>query len=226
MTMRRRDILSRVGAHSRLSSPTVRCELAAAAGSDVTIGGCESTCPGSTPGRRVADPDARRGRAPSPTTPAGAEPSGGPHGRGKPKRRAPGQEAAHRRPRAPGQRRSCSRWSPGSSTLYLVPPPTTATSTSSTSATQLVRPARRRRRSRARKEPLNILVMGSDDRDCAGQQHRQPDGRRQAVRHHDPAAPLGGPAARVRRHASRATRIVDRPECLDEDLDPIPAAPT
>ena len=54
------------------------------------------------------------------------------------------------------------------------------------------------------KEPLNVLVMGSDTRDGAGQQHRQPDRRRPALGHHDPAPRLGGPEAGVRhQHPAR-----------------------
>ena len=59
------------------------------------------------------------------------------------------------------------------------------------------------------KEPLNILVMGSDNRDAPGQQHRQPDRRRRALGHHDPAAPLGGPEARVRHQ--HPARLAGRP---------------
>ncbi len=48
------------------------------------------------------------------------------------------------------------------------------------------------------KTPLNILVMGSDTRDCDGCDIDNEDGRRR-LRHHDAAARLGGPEDGVRR---------------------------
>ena len=48
-----------------------------------------------------------------------------------------------------------------------------------------------------------------------GRPHRQPDRHRQALRHHDPAAPLGRPAARLRRqHPARLGR---QPRRLPDD---------
>ncbi len=49
-------------------------------------------------------------------------------------------------------------------------------------------------------EPLNVLVMGSDDRDAAGNNiDNQELGSTRPLRHDDPHAPLGGPEARLRR---------------------------
>ena len=67
------------------------------------------------------------------------------------------------------------------------------------------------------KRPLNVLVMGSDNRD--GHQHR----RRHpgALRHHDPAAPLRGPEPRLRREPparrdGRAARVHDQERQADD----------
>ena len=48
------------------------------------------------------------------------------------------------------------------------------------------------------KEPLNVLVMGSDNRDCEGCNIDNLTGGGAALGHHDPAAHLRRPAARLR----------------------------
>ena len=54
------------------------------------------------------------------------------------------------------------------------------------------------------REPLNILVMGSDSRDGEGNNIDGLTGLRRAVGHHDPVPPLGGPGVGVRdQHPAR-----------------------
>ena len=86
-----------------------------------------------------------------------------------------------------------------------------------------LRPARAtgrtRSRSRARSSRINILVMGSDSRDCEGYDIDSEAGG--GLGHHDPVPPLGGPGVGVR-HLHPARLLVDRPECKSEDGDTIP----
>ena len=128
---------------------------------------------------------------------ASAEPAGPT----APKRRGTRQEEAHRR-QGPAGRLARAGPGHGSGRRLTSTATSTATSASSTSPPSS-RTAPTRRRSRA---------QGAAQRPGHGlghprwrrQQHRQPDGRRRAVGHHDPAARLGGPEARVRRqHPAR-----------------------
>ena len=87
------------------------------------------------------------------------------------------------------------------------------------------RPAGQGRQVEAPKQPLNILVMGSDSRDGDGQQHRQADRRRQRS---DTTILLHLSADRERRtaSASRATRWSTVPSARARTATPSPAAPT
>ncbi|HET9997216.1 MAG TPA: LCP family protein, partial [Nocardioides sp.] len=71
------------------------------------------------------------------------------------------------------------------------------------------------------KEPLNILVMGSDDRDAPG---NNIDNLTGGGKRSDTTILLHLSADRQRAYGVSIPRdsLVDRPECLDEDLDPIP----
>jgi LCP family protein required for cell wall assembly len=73
------------------------------------------------------------------------------------------------------------------------------------------------------KEPLNILVMGSDDRDAPG---NNIDNLTGGGKRSDTTILLHLSADRKRAYGISIPRdsLVDRPECLDEDLDPIPGA--
>ena len=71
------------------------------------------------------------------------------------------------------------------------------------------------------KEPLNILVMGSDDRDAPG---NNIDNLTGGGKRSDTTILLHLSADRKRAYGISIPRdsLVNRPECLDEDLDPIP----
>ncbi|HET9996805.1 MAG TPA: LytR family transcriptional regulator, partial [Nocardioides sp.] len=71
------------------------------------------------------------------------------------------------------------------------------------------------------KEPLNILVMGSDDRDAPG---NNIDNLTGGGKRSDTTILLHLSADRQRAYGISIPRdsLVNRPECLDEDLDPIP----
>ncbi len=73
------------------------------------------------------------------------------------------------------------------------------------------------------KEPLNILVMGSDDRDAPG---NNIDNLTGGGKRSDTTILLHLSADRERAYGISIPRdsLVNRPECLDEDLDPIPGA--
>ena len=73
------------------------------------------------------------------------------------------------------------------------------------------------------KEPLNILVMGSDDRDAPG---NNIDNLTGGGKRSDTTILLHLSADRKRAYGVSIPRdsLVNRPECLDEDLDPIAGA--
>ncbi len=73
------------------------------------------------------------------------------------------------------------------------------------------------------KEPLNILVMGSDDRDAPG---NNIDNLTGGGKRSDTTILIHLSADRKRAYGISIPRdsLVNRPECLDEDLDPIPGA--
>jgi len=73
------------------------------------------------------------------------------------------------------------------------------------------------------KEPLNILVMGSDDRDAPG---NNIDNLTGGGKRSDTTILLHLSADRKRAYGISIPRdsLVNRPQCLDENLDPIPGA--
>ena len=73
------------------------------------------------------------------------------------------------------------------------------------------------------KEPLNILVMGSDDRDAPG---NNIDNLTGGGKRSDTTILLHLSADRSRAYGISIPRdsLVNRPECLDKELDPIPGA--
>ena len=124
----------------------------------------------------------------------------------------PGQEAAHRRRACSSSRRVVLALVTGLSTLYLY--------RHYNGNLDVDRRRRADRRPAGEEEGRGPQGAAQHPGDGLrrprrpGQQHRQPDRRRQAVRHHDPAAPLGGPEARVRhqhpaRLARRPARVLD-----------------
>ena len=151
--------------------------------------------------RRVS---VRRGRA-------ARHPTDAPKRRGKvSKKHTVGQVAARQRRGARARDRAGRR--------LPLPPPQRQPQTSSTSTRSTGRPAEKK--VEGQREPLNVLVMGSDTRDGEGNNIDNLTGGG-GVRHHDPVAPLGRPGARLRRQ--HPARLARRPARLQaEDGETIP----
>jgi len=177
----------------------------------------------------VSDPDAPLGATPAPADPAGGTShngNGGPHSsrpdpaEAKPKRRAKVKKR-HTVGRVLLITSLVLAMVTGLSTLYLYRHYNANLDVLDISKQLVDRPTKKH--VEGPKEPLNILVMGSDDRDAPG---NNIDNLTGGGKRSDTTILLHLSADRKRAYGVSIPRdsLVDRPDCLDDDLHKIPGA--